>query len=44
MKVYPVRSKSNRDKIELVLKSTNKRNYLMWILGTNTGLRISDII
>ena len=44
MKVYPVRAKSNRDKIELILKNTNKRNYLLWVLGTNTGLRISDIL
>lgn len=44
MKVYPVRSKAQRDKIELLLKTTNKRNYLLWTLGTNTGLRISDIL
>ena len=44
MKVYPIRNKNQRDKIELILKTTNKRNYLLWILGTNTGLRISDIL
>ena len=44
MKVYPIRSKAQRDKIELLLKTTNKRNYLLWTLGTITGLRISDIL
>ena len=44
MKVYPVRSKADREKIEMILKATNKRDYLLWILGSNTGFRISDII
>lgn len=44
MKVYPIRSKENRNKIELLLKTQSKRNYLLWTLGTNTGLRISDIL
>ena len=44
MKVYPIRRTEQKHKIELLLKSTNKRNYLLWILGTNTGLRVSDIL
>ena len=44
MKEYPIRKKEQREKIELILKTTNKRDYLLWILGTNTGLRISDIL
>lgn len=44
MKVYPIRRTEQKHKIELLLKTTNKRNYLLWILGTNTGLRVSDIL
>ena len=44
MKVYPIRNKEKLNKIELILKATNKRNYLLFVLGTNTGLRISDIL
>ena len=44
MKVYPIRNKEKLNKIELILKTTNKRNYLLFVLGTNTGLRISDIL
>lgn len=29
MKVYPIRNKEQLNKIELILKATNKRNYLL---------------
>lgn len=44
MKVYPIFKKEEQNKIELYLQSKSKRNYLIWILGTHTGLRISDIL
>lgn len=44
MKVYPVFDRTQQMKIELYLQSNNQRNYLLWILGTHTGLRISDIL
>ena len=44
MKVYPVFEKENRSKIEMLLKATNKRNYVLWLIGTQTGYRVSDIV
>lgn len=44
MKVYPVFQKHNQEKIELCLKHSNLRNYVIWIAGTHTGLRVSDIL
>lgn len=44
MKVYPVFNKDNQSKIELCLKASNLRNYIIWITGTHTGLRVSDIL
>ena len=35
---------SNRNKIEMLLEATNKRNYELWLVGTQTGYRVSDII
>lgn len=43
-KVYPIFEKSHQNKIELFLKTTNTRNYLLWLVGTHTGLRVSDIV
>lgn len=43
-KVYPIFEKDKQNKIELLLKSTNIRNYLLWLVGTHTGLRVSDIV
>ena len=31
MKVYPIFEKENRSKIEMLLKTTNKRNYVLWL-------------
>ena len=44
MKVYPIFEKENRSKIEMLLKATNKRNYVLWLVGTQTGYRVSDIV
>ena len=44
MKTYPVFEKENRSKIEMLLKATSQRNYVLWILGTQTGYRVSDIV
>lgn len=44
MKVYPVFEKENRSKIEMLLKATNERDYVLWIIGTNTGFRIGDLL
>lgn len=44
MKVYPIFKKENRNKIEMLLEATNKRNYVLWLVGTQTGYRVSDIV
>lgn len=43
-KVYPIFSREKQHKIELLLEKTNSRNYLLWLVGTHTGLRVSDIV
>ena len=42
--VEPVKSKKDIEAIEEFLAKHSKRNQLIWAIGTNTGLRISDII
>lgn len=42
--VEPIRSKKDLRKIEEILAKQNYRNLLMFTLGTNCGLRISDIL
>lgn len=42
-KVEPIRSKNDLRKVEQIL-SKNPRDLLMFTLGTNCGLRISDIL
>lgn len=42
--VEPIRKKSDIKKVEQVLASQSKRNLLLFVLGTNCGLRISDIL
>lgn len=44
MKVYPIFNKEKQTQVELYLKKHNKRNYLLFVLGCHTGLRISDIL
>lgn len=42
--VQPIRDPDTLDEIKRYLKSTQPRNYLLFVLGINTGLRISDIL
>jgi len=42
--VEPIKSKDDLAKIERYLLATNKRNYVIWELGLNSGLRVSDIV
>lgn len=43
-KVEPIRDANLFNEICLYFKKTNKRNYLMFMLGVYTGLRISDVL
>ena len=43
-KVEPIRNKCDIEKISNYLKSKNIRNYVIWIFGLNSGLRVSDIV
>ena len=42
--VEPIRKKSCIKKVEDILKEHNKRDLLLFIMGINCGLRISDIV
>jgi integrase len=42
--VEPIRDKDTVTEIKEFLKETNERNYILFLLGINTGLRISDIL
>ncbi|MGN0014147.1 MAG: tyrosine-type recombinase/integrase [Candidatus Gastranaerophilaceae bacterium] len=42
--VEPIRNKNIIKKIELYLRTQNERNLLLFCLGLNSGLRISDIL
>ena len=42
--VEPIRDKDVVQDIAEYLKFKNERNYIMWMLGINSGLRISDIL
>src|SRR5574344_1850341 len=42
--VEPIRKKKDIRKIEKFLAKKNKRDLLMFTMGTNSGLRISDIL
>lgn len=43
-KVEPIRDSNNIDAVKKILKERNIRDYLMFVLGINTGLRISDLL
>jgi integrase len=43
-KVEPIRDKKLISEIKTVLMKDNYRNYLMFVLGINTGLRIGDML
>ena len=40
----PLKNKKDIEKVEKYLQSKNKRNYVIWVLGLNSGLRVSDIV
>lgn len=42
--VEPIRNKKQIRKIERFLAKKNQRDLLLFVMGTNTGLRISDIL
>ncbi len=42
--VEPIRSKKDIKRIEIYLRKRNERNFLLFVMGINSGLRISDIL
>ncbi len=42
--VQPIRDRKKIDKMKKILAKTNKRDMLLFVLGINSGLRISDIL
>lgn len=42
--VQPIRDPDIISDIKVYLKATNERNYILFLTGINTGLRISDIL
>lgn len=42
--VEPIRSKHDLEKIETTLKKQGLRDLLLFLIGTNCGLRVSDIL
>lgn len=42
--VEPIRNKKAIRRVEGILKKKSEKNLLMFIIGTNSGLRISDIL
>ena len=42
--VEPIRNKKDIEKVEQYLFKTSKRDHLMFVIGINCGLRISDIL
>ena len=42
--VQPIRDKQKIDEIKAILKRQSGRDYFLFIIGINTGLRISDIL
>lgn len=42
--VEPIRSKKDIKKVEKILEAQSKRNLLLFVMGINFGLRITDIL
>lgn len=42
--VQPIRDKSKLEDLKYELKKTGIRNYLMFLTGLNSGMRVSDVI
>lgn len=43
-KVQPIKNMCDIDKIKLYLKESNKRNYLLFVIGINTGIKSNQIL
>lgn len=43
-KVQPIKNMCEIEKIKLHLKKTNKRNYLLFVIGINTGIKSNQIL
>ena len=43
-KVEPIRNQKKIEEIKAYLKNWNEKYYMMWLLGSNIGLRVSDIM
>ena len=42
--VEPIRDKKKIELVKVILKKSGFRNYLLFLLGINSGLRVSDIL
>lgn len=42
--VQPIRDKAKIQEVKDILKSQSMRDYMLFVIGINTGLRISDIL
>lgn len=42
--VEPIRDKGKIERVKRILKENGSRDYLLFLLGINSGLRISDIL
>ena len=42
--VEPIRDKKSIRKVERILRKQSSRDLLLFVMGTNTGLRVSDIL
>jgi len=42
--VEPIRDRRKIETMKKLLKATSKRDYLLFVMGINTGLRISDLL
>ena len=43
-KVQPIKKMCDIEKIKLHLKESNKRNYLLFVIGINTGIKSNQIL
>lgn len=42
--VEPIRNRENIETVKRILKCEGMRNFLLFLIGINSGLRISDIL
>lgn len=42
--VQPIRNKDTIERVKNILKAKNYRDFLLFVIGTNTGFRISDLL